>query len=85
MCSDYSDCTVIILNYLFCFEGVIEGGHSLDQRMRCLDILLENKDEIGGFILDGIETNGPSLEDRDIDSIRTIVEGVTVSGFSYVY
>lgn len=80
-------CYIIIIYFQMfdIFSGAIQGGFCLTQRKDSLENVLSKSDSLDGFILDGFDCNGPNVENIPYDSIKEVVEFVTVSAFIYFF
>lgn len=58
--------------------AAVEGGYCLKSREKCITDLLQYKDNIGGFLIDGLHNNGPEVELLSFDEIKEIVEKTIV-------
>ncbi|XP_072385752.1 queuine tRNA-ribosyltransferase accessory subunit 2 [Diabrotica undecimpunctata] len=56
--------------------GAIAGGYCLKAREKCIKALLEDKDLLNGFLIDGLHNNGPEVEFMPFDEIKGVVEFV---------
>lgn len=59
--------------------AALEGGYCLHSREKCIDGILKNSENIGGFLIDGLHNNGPEVELLDFYEIKEIVEKSIVS------
>ncbi|KAL3283896.1 hypothetical protein HHI36_018065 [Cryptolaemus montrouzieri] len=52
----------------------IAGGYSISQRKDCLESILKDDDEVGGYLIDGLHNNGPEVEFLPFSDIEPIVK-----------
>lgn len=52
----------------------IAGGYSIPHRKRCLDSLLKDDEDIGGYLIDGLHNNGPEVEFLTFMDIQPVME-----------
>ncbi|KAK9891433.1 hypothetical protein WA026_014670 [Henosepilachna vigintioctopunctata] len=52
----------------------VAGGYSIPHRKNCLDNILLDDQEVGGYLIDGLHNNGPEVEFIPFVEIQPIVE-----------
>ncbi|XP_044765568.1 queuine tRNA-ribosyltransferase accessory subunit 2 [Coccinella septempunctata] len=52
----------------------IAGGYSIPHRKKCLDSMLNDDIEVGGYLIDGLHNNGPEVEFLSFTDVQPIVE-----------
>lgn len=57
----------------------IAGGYSIAHRKKCLDNILEDDNEVGGYLIDGLHNNGPEAEFLSFTDIQQVIEYLIVS------
>ncbi|KAJ8938441.1 hypothetical protein NQ314_011477 [Rhamnusium bicolor] len=57
----------------------IAGGYCLKSREKCIQAILKNTNELGGFLIDGLHNNGPEVEFLPFEEVRDVVEYVIKS------
>ncbi|KAJ8974602.1 hypothetical protein NQ317_019347 [Molorchus minor] len=54
----------------------IAGGYCLKSRERCIEAVLANESDVGGFLIDGLHNNGPEVEFLPFVEVKDVVEHV---------
>lgn len=59
----------------------IVGGYCLKSREQCLKAVLQDTNDVSGYLIDGLHNNGPEVELIPFEDIEKIVENTIVSKF----
>lgn len=51
----------------------IAGGYCLKSRMKCIEGLTQNLNDVGGFLIDGLHNNGPEVEFLPFNEVKEVV------------